>query len=102
MPFPATGNLAPALAELSRYAKEVDDIKRRANALLCDIGTGLVGQRVRRFDGRIWEICQVDWRYGSVHCYGVSVSKRGKVGTRAFDLGKLEDCKFLTTTERDD
>lgn len=95
MTVPTIGNLAPALADLSGIAREARELHRRANDVLKDIRPALIGLRVRRY-GREWQICQVDIRgNASLTCCGVTVSKRGKVGTRAFDLGRLEDCEFL-------
>lgn len=96
MAFPTTGNLAPAFAELSKLKDEVKTLNDKAKAIIEDVRPALIGQRVSRF-GRIYEICQVDVR-GSARptCYGVTVSRDGKVGSRGFDLGALEDCEFLS------
>lgn len=95
MPFPTEGNLAPAFAELSQYRRDCACLTASAAKVLAEIRPALIGQRVRQF-GRIWQIKQVDVRgNGVVSCYGVTVSKRGRVGTRGFDLGILEECEFI-------
>ena len=100
MSYPTTGNLAPAFADLSGIAKQCADLNNRACVILNDIRPALLGQRVTRY-GRLWEVSQVQvWANGRVTCYGVRVSKKGKVGTRGFSLGMLEDCKFITVGQQ--
>lgn len=95
MPYPKTGNLAPAFTDLAALAAEIDTLRERANAILADIRPALIGQRVAKY-GRTWQITQVQiWGSGRVTCYAVRVSKKGKVGTRSFDLGNLDQCEFI-------
>lgn len=95
MSYPTTGNAAPHFADLSAIAEEHRKLQERAREILDQIRPVLIGQRVRQW-GRVWQICQVDVRANArVTCYGVTVSKTGKVGTRGFDLGLLENCEFL-------
>lgn len=95
MTYPTTGNLAPIFVDLSRLAFDSRQLHRKATEILNDIRPALLGQRVARY-GRTWEICQVQVSLGgNVTCYGHAVNKRGKVGTRGFDLGSLEHCEFL-------
>lgn len=96
MTFPTTGNLAPHFVDLLRIKGEVAELNRQATAIINDIRPALIGQRVVRF-GRVYQICQVDVRRNAQPtCYGVTVSREGKVGSRGFDLGALEDCEFLS------
>lgn len=98
MTFPTTGNLAPALADLAELERAQEEMRTSAREILDQIRTGLVGQRVRAH-GREWQICQVDVRTRAVvTCYGVTVSRSGKVGTRGFCLGDLSGCQFLDET----
>lgn len=95
MPYPTTGNMAPTFADLSRLATESMALSDEARMLLLNIRPALIGQRVRRFN-RMWQIVQVDVRGNAqVTCYGVTVSRSGKVGTRGFDLGNLDGCEFI-------
>lgn len=96
MAYPTNGNLGPAFSDLSAIAAEVEALRVRGRAILDDIRPALIGQRVRRY-GREWQVCQVQiWGGGDVTCYGVRVSKKGKVGTRGFDLGLLAQCEFIS------
>lgn len=98
MSYPTTGNLGPSFSDLSAIAAEVEALRVRGRAILADIRPALIGQRVRRY-GHDWQISQVQlWAGGNVTCYGVRVSKKGRVGTRGFDLGLLEHCEFLPLT----
>lgn len=95
MSYPTNGNLGPSFVELADLAAHCAVARRKAMNILDDIRPALIGQRVTRY-GRTWEICQVQVGLsGHVTCYGVTVSKRGKVGRRGFDLGNLSHCDFV-------
>lgn len=95
MSYPVTGNTAPALRQLSRLAALERRMTRRGQAILKEISPALIGQQVIRYRRR-WSICQVHIRKNCVvSCYGVGVTKRGKIGVRGFDLGNLEECEFV-------
>jgi hypothetical protein len=95
MPYPTTGNTAPAFAELSRLSSEAKALNEQAEQVLDEIRQVLIGQHVIQW-GRRWQVCQVDVRSNArVTCYGVTVSKRGKIGKRGFDLGALEHCELV-------
>lgn len=96
MPYPTGGNLGPAFEELSAIANESATLNARATTVLDGIRDALIGQHVIQY-GRRWQISQVQvWGSARVTCYGVTVSKKGKVGTRGFDLGLLENCRFVS------
>lgn len=95
MSYPTTGNAASALHELSQIAHRTRGERERAQLVLADILQHLIGTRVCRF-GRVYEIAGA--RIGldnTVDASGRTVSARGKVGTRQFSLGDLEECEFL-------
>lgn len=97
MSYPTTGNLTPHFADLSSISADVRALKDRADVILKDIRPALIGQRVFRY-GRHWQIVQIQVNSGGeVSCYGVTVSRKGKVGTRGFDLGLLEHCDFMSS-----
>lgn len=99
MSYPTTGNLSPSLCTLEQIAATSRKLREDAKRILDDIRPAIIGQRVRQYQ-RTWEICQVSIASsGDVICYGVTVSKRGKVGTRGFDLGRLQDCEFIGSGE---
>lgn len=99
MPYPTGGNMGQHFADLAELEKAQQEIRDSAREILDQIKPALIGQHVRQY-GRLWQICQVDVRACAVvTCYGVTVSKTGKVGTRGFDLGMLSDCEFVNMKE---
>ncbi len=95
MAFPTTGNTGPLFSRLRDIAAECALLRREAHEILKDLNPVIIGRRVKRF-GRVWQISQARiGNSGSVQCYGVTVSRKGKVGTRDFDLGNLSDCDFI-------
>jgi hypothetical protein len=80
---------------LSEIAADCEHLRREAVEILDGIRPALIGQRVYRY-GRMWQIVTARVSStGAITCYGVTVSRRGKVGTRGFDLGRLADCDFI-------
>jgi hypothetical protein len=91
-----TDNLAPALGDLAALRKEAFELSERARAILDDLRPALVGRRVFRW-GRVYQIDALRIDNGArVRCYGVTVSGAGKVGTRGFDLGTLDECEIIS------
>lgn len=92
-----TAALLNAISDMKKFEKETDALRRRAIARLEEIRPLLIGRRLRRF-GRIYQIPReglyID-AYGALSCYGVTVSPKGAIGTRAFSIGRVALCELL-------
>ena len=87
--------LDSALRELFGYEQDADRLGEDAKATLKEVRPLLIGKRVRTY-GRDYVLKQVEVRRNAaVTCYGLRINKRGKVGTRGFDIGELSKMKFL-------
>jgi hypothetical protein len=95
MAYPTSGNTGPLFRRLDDIANDCSHLRREAQEILGDLKPVVIGQRVERH-GRVYQIVDAHVGLsGNVVAYGVTVNRKGKVGSRGFDLGNLVDCKFI-------
>lgn len=88
--------LALSLAELAKIAEQTMTLRKMANARLDEIRPLLIGKRVRAY-GHLYQISQVSISLlNQIKGYGVRVNRKGRAGTRGYDIGTISNWKFVS------